>query len=162
MRGAILGPRSEQNQAWSVPGRARTSNKSFLISRAGSASSLIPLTPHDPTAAQTLDPWGGPDLTPRVCSLQLGREWRGCWWGAAQTAALRGRRFTGLPCPEAWWSLSVRGRGCGWGSMQGFQRDRRSWRAEIRFGEGAPRPQAFLGTSISPSHSQKCLRLEGR
>lgn len=31
--------------------------------------------------------------------------------------------------------------------MQGLRRDRRSWRAEIRFGEGAPRPQAFLGTS---------------
>ena len=116
-----------------------------------------------------MGPWGGPDLTPEVCSLQLGREWRGCGGGLLRLLlSKRGRRVIGLPCPEAWWSLSIGGSGGRWGSMQGLQRDRRSWRAEASSGEGAPHPQAFLGASfsltlpVSRSRSQKCLRLEGR
>ena len=85
----------------------------------------------------------------KVCSLQLGREWRGCGGGLLRLLlSERGRRVIGLPCPEAWWSLSIGGSGGGWGSMQGLRRDRRSWRQKLAVGKGHP---AFRHSWVPPS-----------
>ena len=54
------------------------------------------------------------------------------------------------------------------GEHAGIAEGQEELAAEASSGEGAPRPQAFLGASfsltlpVSPSRSQKCLRLEGR
>ena len=82
-------------------------------------------------------------------ALQLGREWRGCGGGLLRLLlSERGRRVIGLPCPEAWWSLSIGGSGGGWGSMQGLRRDRRSWRQKLAVGKGHP---AFRHSWVPPS-----------